>query len=86
MIAMVSHGIVCCSVAWFSLACYMCDIARHCMHSAASMSRQSVTCYGILGHITPWADIASHVMVCVSMKVHAMALHDSYGVTWHSML
>ena len=54
------------------MACYMCDIARHCMHSAASMSRHSITFYGILGHITPWAGIASHIMVCFSMKVHDM--------------
>ena len=64
----------------------MFDIARHCMHSAANMSRQSVTCCGILGHITPWADIASHIMVYFSVELHDMALHVSYGVTWHSML
>ena len=65
---------------------YLYDIARYSMHSVANMSRPNITCYGILGHITPWADIASHVMVCFSMKVHDMILHDSYGVTWHSML
>ena len=84
MIAMVSHGIVCCSVAWCCIEFH--DTARHSMHSVNSISRHSITCYDILGHITPWADIASHVMVCFSMKDHDMTLHDSYGVTWHSML
>ena len=84
MIAMVSHGIVCCSIACCGIELH--DIARHSMHSVVSISRHSITCYGILGHITPWAGIASHVMVYFSMTVHDMTLHDSYGVTWHSML
>ena len=63
---------------------YVCDIARHCMHSAANMSRQSVTCCGILGHITPWADIALRVIVYYSVGLHGMTLYGmvSHGLVW----
>ena len=52
-----------------------------------STSRRSITYYGILWHITPWAVTGLHVMIYYSMESHDMMLYGmmSHGIVWFSL-
>jgi hypothetical protein len=64
----------------------MCLYGYSCFYGL-STSRCSITYYGILLHITPWAVTELHVMIYYCMGFRDMMLYGmmSHGIVWFSL-